>query len=124
VLARATAKVADDRHATVAAFVADLTAALDEPHHRPGVAPTRPKPTRVENPYVGLLAFEETDAERFHGRETVVTELVETLETRPFVAVVGPSGSGKSSVVRAGFIPAVRRGAISGSQDWFIITCV
>ena len=41
-------------------------------------------------------------------------------EASRFLAVVGPSGSGKSSVVKAGLVPALRRGAISGSEAWFI----
>lgn len=123
VLARATAKAPDDRHATIAALVDDLVELLSE---------TAPQPNRtqgrssgpVTNPYVGLHAFEETDADRFHGRNVVTTELVEALSQHPFVVAVGPSGSGKSSVVRAGLVPALRRGAIAGSDQWFITTMV
>ncbi|MFD0690149.1 nSTAND1 domain-containing NTPase [Actinomadura fibrosa] len=62
------------------------------------------------SPYPGLAAFEEEDADRFFGRESLVTDLVEQLGQSRFVAVVGPSGSGKSSLLRAGVIPAVRAG--------------
>lgn len=68
-------------------------------------------PTDGEPPYPGLVPFEETDAERFFGREVLVASLVERLERSPFLAVIGASGSGKSSVVRAGLIPALRRAA-------------
>jgi WD40 repeat protein/class 3 adenylate cyclase len=81
------------------------------------LAPTAPEGV-VPNPYKGLRAFEETDAADFFGREELIEQLVERLATTRFLAVVGPSGSGKSSVVRAGLIPALRRGAIPGSEGW------
>ena len=74
----------------------------------------------VQNPYKGLRAFEETDAADFFGREELIEQLVERLGMIRFLAVVGPSGSGKSSVVRAGLIPALRRGAIPASEGWRI----
>lgn len=72
------------------------------------------------NPYKGLRAFEEGDAPDFFGREALTDQLVDLLGDSRFLAVVGPSGSGKSSVVRAGLIPALRRGAIPGSSEWRI----
>jgi DNA-binding SARP family transcriptional activator/tRNA A-37 threonylcarbamoyl transferase component Bud32 len=66
--------------------------------------------TAGTNPYRGLSSFDEADAERFHGRDAVVDELVAAVETRPMVVVVGASGSGKSSVVRAGLVPRLRAG--------------
>ncbi|HET6714268.1 MAG TPA: adenylate/guanylate cyclase domain-containing protein [Actinomycetota bacterium] len=72
----------------------------------------------VANPYKGLRAFEEGDAPDFHGRGALIEQLVERLSETRFLAVVGPSGSGKSSVVRAGLIPALRRGAIPASDAW------
>ena len=60
------------------------------------------------NPYQGLSAFGEEDAAFFFGRETFVNELVQTTRKQPLVGVVGPSGSGKSSVVFAGLIPQLR----------------
>jgi WD40 repeat protein/class 3 adenylate cyclase len=74
----------------------------------------------VANPYKGLRAFEEGDAVDFFGREELVEELVKRVKQTRFLAVVGPSGSGKSSVVRAGLIPALRRGVIPGSEGWHI----
>ena len=59
----------------------------------------------VANPYKGLRAFEEGDAVDFFGREELVEELVKRVKQTRFLAVVGPSGSGKSSVVRAGSDP-------------------
>ena len=59
-------------------------------------------------PYRGLFAFREEDAQFFFGRETFAPQLVEAVRTQPLVAVIGPSGSGKSSVVFAGLIPQLR----------------
>jgi WD40 repeat protein/class 3 adenylate cyclase len=75
----------------------------------------------VPNPYKGLRAFEEGDAPDFFGREELTKQLVARLGETRFLAVVGPSGSGKSSVVRAGLIPALRRGALPGSREWLIV---
>ena len=69
-------------------------------------------------PYLGLRAFREEDSAFFHGREAFTERLVEAVERTPFLAVVGPSGSGKSSVVQAGLIPALRKGALAGSGNW------
>ncbi|MBP5974326.1 CHAT domain-containing protein [Brasilonema sp. CT11] len=60
------------------------------------------------NPYQGLAAFGEEDAAFFFGRETFVNGLVEAVNKQPLVAVIGPSGTGKSSVVYAGLIPQLR----------------
>ncbi|HET9143792.1 hypothetical protein [Actinophytocola sp.] len=61
-------------------------------------------------PYVGLTAYGIDDADRFFGREAVVARLTERLTRQRFVAVVGASGSGKSSLLRAGLLPAMRSG--------------
>lgn len=80
------------------------------------------KPTEI-CPYRSLDAFNEEDATFFFGRERLVTKLLESLKREPrFLAVLGPSGSGKSSVVRAGLIPALRQGKVSNSQKWGIVT--
>jgi tetratricopeptide (TPR) repeat protein len=69
-------------------------------------------------PYRGLEVFDEAHAEYFFGRDADVQRLVERLKTARFLAVVGPSGSGKSSLVRAGLIPAIRRGELLTSIRW------
>jgi WD40 repeat protein/serine/threonine protein kinase len=61
------------------------------------------------NPFAGLAAFQESDADCFFGRDHEVTSLVGKLRSLPLVAVTGPSGAGKSSLVRAGVIPALKR---------------
>jgi WD40 repeat protein len=60
------------------------------------------------NPYKGLLAFGEEDAAFFFGRERFVDSLVQVTQSQPLVAVIGSSGSGKSSVVFAGLLPQLR----------------
>jgi hypothetical protein len=62
-----------------------------------------------ECPYAGLSAFQESNADRFFGRTHEVAALVHQLRDQPIVAVVGPSGVGKSSFVRAGVVPALKR---------------
>jgi hypothetical protein len=67
----------------------------------------------LENPYPGLRPFETTESHLFFGRDVQVAELVTRLERHRFVAVLGVSGSGKSSLVRAGLIPALERGHVA-----------
>jgi hypothetical protein len=69
--------------------------------------------TVVEHPFVGLASFNQETAELFHGRETETEELVERLRRTNFLMVVGDSGSGKSSLVRAGLLPRFRGGAFA-----------
>jgi WD40 repeat protein len=74
-------------------------------------------------PYLGLAAFGEADAEFFFGRRREVERLLASLGHEPrFLAVLGPSGSGKSSIVQASLIPQLRRGGVPGSDSWGIIT--
>ena len=82
----------------------------------------RPGPAAEQSPYLGLLTFQETNADLFFGRDALVADLVERARRSPFVAVLGASGSGKSSVVRAGLIPMLKGGALPGSESWRYIT--
>jgi WD40 repeat protein/DNA-binding SARP family transcriptional activator len=84
-------------------------------------------PAPGEPPFKGLQYFDAADADLFFGRETLTARLVGHLRQSRFLAViVGASGSGKSSVVRAGLVPALQRGEPladgtlppEGSQDW------
>lgn len=111
VIARAVDEDPSDRHESVATFLSELYPGGSEPGERF---------TKSRNPYKGLAAFHESDAGDFFGRGAVVEELVSALAEDRFLAVVGPSGIGKSSVVRAGLISALRHGAIDGSDEWVI----
>jgi WD40 repeat protein/serine/threonine protein kinase len=82
------------------------------------------KEVKITNPYKGLRAFQQADAPDFFGRQALTQRLLdrleETGEASRFLAVVGPSGSGKSSVARAGMIPALQKGGVNGSANWFM----
>jgi WD40 repeat protein len=69
-------------------------------------------------PYLGLASFQPEDADRYFGRGDLVEELCARLDESPFLAVFGASGSGKSSLLRAGLLPAIWRGHLPGSGDW------
>ncbi len=69
-------------------------------------------------PYQGLASFQPEDANRFFGRDKLVNELVTRLHNRPIMVVAGASGSGKSSLVRAGLILAIKSGALPDSDRW------
>ncbi|HEX4713968.1 MAG TPA: serine/threonine-protein kinase, partial [Ktedonobacteraceae bacterium] len=98
------------------------------------VAPALPERTfEPRNPYKGLHAFTRQDRADFFGRHLLVQELLALLKEQlvssgsegarvaRMLAVVGPSGSGKSSVVLAGLLPALAEGALPGSTDWIYL---
>jgi energy-coupling factor transporter ATP-binding protein EcfA2 len=72
-------------------------------------------------PYPGLRPFEADDAPLFFGREAQVNAMLRQLEDHRFVAVVGSSGCGKSSLVRAGLLPSLREGFLLGTTNWVTI---
>jgi serine/threonine protein kinase len=82
----------------------------------------------LENPYKGLHAFQVTDERDFFGRDDLTKRIIERMcDNDPyhrFLTIVGPSGSGKSSLVKAGLIPALWRGAIPGSEKWFVVDMI
>ncbi len=69
-------------------------------------------------PFKGLASFEPVDADYYFGRERLIAELVARLVGAAFLGIVGPSGSGKSSVLRAGLLPALAEGVLPGSAGW------
>jgi class 3 adenylate cyclase/WD40 repeat protein/tRNA A-37 threonylcarbamoyl transferase component Bud32 len=127
-------------------FLSSVTSALADGHLPPGcslvdLGPHRLKgigtPERIsalggegvstplpatDCPYRGLLAFEADDRLFFSGREEVVAALIGSLAPGRLLAVVGASGSGKSSVLRAGLVAAARSGEIAGIQDAVLLT--
>jgi len=72
-------------------------------------------------PYRGLRPFREEDAPFFFGRDEFTGDLVQAVKTHDFVVVVGASGSGKSSVVRAGLVPRLRQ---AKDRVWDVVTLV
>ncbi len=96
-------------------------------------SPVEPLPAEPgfepRNPYKGLHAFRPEDAKDFFGRETLIQELLKQVQevltpqqshlpTERLLTVIGPSGSGKSSVVMAGLLPRLQKGALPGSKEW------
>jgi energy-coupling factor transporter ATP-binding protein EcfA2 len=76
-------------------------------------------------PYVGLYAFQEDDQSVFYGRQRLVADLVRHMQLHRFLSVVGPSGSGKSSVIRAGLLPELKNTVVSeGKTIHFLPTFV
>jgi energy-coupling factor transporter ATP-binding protein EcfA2 len=77
-----------------------------------------PQLDEADCPYVGLEAFGERNAANFFGREERVQALLQRLQQERLLVVTGASGSGKSSLVLAGLLPALRAGALDGSAGW------
>lgn len=77
-----------------------------------------------ENPYRGLRPFEATHRGLFFGRGLEIGELVERLRTDAIVIVTGDSGVGKSSLIRAGVVPAILDGAIGNTRKWEAVTMI
>ncbi len=86
----------------------------------PSAGPRPTSDTLGPAPYRGLRPFEEADADDFFGRDAETQRAIERLKAGRFLAVVGASGSGKSSLARAGIIPALRGGALPGSAGWSV----
>lgn len=76
----------------------------------------------LTKPFVGLRPFESFESEVFFGREEQTQRLLNKLHETNFVAVVGSSGSGKSSLVKAGLIPALKAGFLNKGDHWYITT--
>lgn len=87
-----------------------------------GLPPEAVRARPLVCPYRGLQAFREEDAPFFYGRDAFSDRLVEEIRRKSFIAVVGASGSGKSSVVRAGLIPRLREARSGEAPVWDILT--
>jgi WD40 repeat protein/serine/threonine protein kinase/DNA-binding XRE family transcriptional regulator len=127
IIAHATAKDPLQRYSEVDALLADFNQVVQTGRLAATITlpPTTCEPIEIVNPYKGLHPFEEADAPDFFGREALTQQLLARLgeggDLNRFLAVVGPSGCGKSSVVGAGLIPALRRGGLPHSENWFIV---
>ena len=78
----------------------------------------RGHPGLIICPYKGLASFDEVDADYYFGRDRLIAELVARLVGNGFLGFVGASGSGKSSALRAGLLPALAGGVLPGSDRW------
>jgi WD40 repeat protein/DNA-binding SARP family transcriptional activator len=79
---------------------------------------TRPQRDRGESPFKGLESFDIADADLFFGRERLVADMVARLSGARLMGIIGPSGSGKSSVLRAGLLASLADDVLPGSSDW------
>ncbi len=122
-----TAQYIDARESHYETAMSELIELLNKASSTPASA--RERDFEPRNPYKGLQAFNSDDARDFFGRDTLINELATVLEgalaseakSQPcarLLAVVGPSGSGKSSVVMAGLLPHLREGKLPGSEQW------
>jgi hypothetical protein len=129
---------------TIRKFVQALVALPQEQQASSAEASTghpqgiRPAVVDPRNPYKGLKAFTREDARDFFGREAVVERMIKEIghliamehyadkkRDPRLVTVVGPSGSGKSSVVMAGLLPRLQKGEdIAGSDRWILLPVV
>lgn len=73
-------------------------------------------------PYPGMLPYSEANHECFFGREGETRQMLERLHAHPLLTVIGPSGSGKSSLVFAGLIPQLRQSSLFAGINWKVLT--
>ncbi len=147
VLRRATEKVPGNRYETIMAMASDFQdvvergsdaavlaravsksppkASTDDVQHNTAIIDFDSIGIPISNPYKGLRPFTEADTRNFFGRDDLIASIVSSLtEGRQFVAVVGPSGSGKSSVVHAGVIARLRKSHAPRWANTFIVDMV
>ena len=107
----------EDRYESVDEFLDHLLAAAGETDDDRTRSTSR-------NPYKGLAAFTQQDEPDFFGRSDEITRLVDLVSENRLSAVIGPSGSGKSSLTLAGLVPALAVGAVPGSETWISVRAV
>jgi len=86
---------------------------LQTAHVQPVAAMTHPP-----CPFPGMVSFSEAQSDRFFGRDREIRALLDSLHDHPFIAVIGASGSGKSSLVAAGLLPAIQSSHLFGAGSW------
>ncbi|MCY4465180.1 MAG: protein kinase [Chloroflexi bacterium] len=128
IIQRATAKSPHERHRDAIELNDELQEALRESDESIELTLEELDFAELElletkNPYKGLRAFQQADAADFFGRTDMIARVLRRMQEpvvqSNFLAVIGPSGSGKSSLVKAGVLPGLRSGRIPGSEDWF-----
>ena len=128
IIQRATAKDPAERYPDALSLVQDFREILQQESSTVELSLTELDLTafdliETKNPYKGLRAFQQADADDFFGRSAMIEQVLERLQEpvveNNFLAVIGPSGSGKSSLVKAGVLPALRQGRLEGSESWF-----
>lgn len=88
--------------------------------YRPSETPSSETTFERKNPYLGLSAFEAEQEKYFYGREEAVRMLITHLTNSRFLSILGYSGSGKSSLIKAGLLPQLSRDRIPGSSQWSV----
>lgn len=96
------------------AGVTELPDSILVPYSRP----QRQGLATAEWPYVGLKPYTEADRHRFYGRQGITGRLIKRLADNCLVMLVGPAGSGKTSVINAGVVPELKRGELPDSKQW------
>jgi len=128
VIQRATSKDPDGRYDDIRVFAKDFREIVQPLGTLGDVTQILPRYDEIMNPYLGLRPFSEADSTHFFGRNALVNQLLERLqedaEKRNFLALVGPSGSGKSSAIYAGLLPQLRAGRIDRSETWYIASMI
>ena len=94
--------------------------ALEPGPHRQAEAEGEPRGVLL-CPFKGLAPFDVTDADYFFGRERLVADLYSRVVDSTLAGIIGPSGSGKSSILRAGLLAALAAGALPGSEGWRVV---
>ncbi|OPG02085.1 hypothetical protein B1R27_34190 [Streptomyces sp. GKU 895] len=89
---------------------------------RTRMADTQPEPVHAgRSPYPGLEPFSEADAEVFFGRSGLIEQVLSSLSKDGMCTIIGGAASGKTSLVNAGVLPALRQGVLRGSALWPIV---
>ncbi len=86
-----------------------------------GTAGPGPEEAPPECPYPGMVPFTASQSELFHGRETEIERLLDLISTHNRLFVIGPSGSGKSSLLQAGLLPRLGAGLADRRRSWRVL---
>ncbi len=128
ILQRATAKDPLDRYEDIRLFAQRFRDIIQPSGTKIDQTVILPKYEEITNPYLGLRPFSEADSMHFFGRHTLVNRLLDRLlddvALSNFLALVGPSGSGKSSAIYAGLLPQLRSGVLTGSDTWYVTSMI